>query len=117
MSATGGQYFYKEFGDIPDVLHTAFEYADQGLTLTYSANLTSSKIRPRTIYGKDASMTIGADLTNPNDFSVIPDVIFSFAGAHIGLPFLPVNKGTGTLIAPYQTVTVESPCLPTVSGY
>jgi predicted dehydrogenase len=62
VSATGGQYFYTEFGDIPDVLHTSFEYADKGLTLTYSANLTSSKVRPRTIYGKDAFMTVGADL-------------------------------------------------------
>ena len=63
VSSTGGQYFYTEFGDMPDVLHTSFEYADKGMTLTYSANLTSSKSRPRTIYGRDASMTVGGDLT------------------------------------------------------
>jgi len=63
VSSTGGQYYYKEFGDMPDVLHTSFEYTNKGLTLTYSGNLTSSKSRPRTIYGQDASMTIGADLT------------------------------------------------------
>ena len=68
VSSTGGQYFYTEFGDMPDVLHTSFEYADKGTTLTYSANLTSSKTRPRTIYGRDASMTVGGDLT------VTPDV-------------------------------------------
>jgi predicted dehydrogenase len=68
VSSTGGQYFYKEIGDMPDVLHTSFEYADKGTTLTYSANLTSSKNRPRTIYGRDASMTVGGDLT------VTPDV-------------------------------------------
>jgi predicted dehydrogenase len=70
VSATGGQYYYKEFGDMPDVLHTSFEYRDKGVTLTYSGNLTSSKIRPRTIYGKDASMTIGENLTmTPDDRS------------------------------------------------
>lgn len=63
VSATGGQYYYTDFGDIPDVLHTSFEYKTKGTTLTYSANLTSSKSRPRTIYGKEASMTIGGDLT------------------------------------------------------
>ena len=63
VSTSGGQYFYTEFGDMPDTLNAAFEYADRGLTLSYSANLTSSKRRPRTIYGRDASMTIGRDLT------------------------------------------------------
>ncbi len=67
VSATGGQYFYTDFGDIPDVLHTSFEYPDHGTTLTYSANLTSSKIRPRTIYGRDASLTVGGDLTMTPD--------------------------------------------------
>jgi len=67
VSATGGQYYYTEFGDIPDVLHTSFEYPERGTTLTYSANLTSSKIRPRTIYGRDASMTVGGDLTMTPD--------------------------------------------------
>jgi len=61
--SSGGQYYYKDFGDLPDVLNTTFEYPDKELTLTYSANLTSSKVRPRTIYGKDASMTVGGHLT------------------------------------------------------
>lgn len=63
VSATGGQYTYDEFGQIPDVLHTSFEYPGKGYTLTYSANLTSAKSRPRTIYGRDASMTIGGEMT------------------------------------------------------
>lgn len=67
VSSTGGQYYYKELGEIPDVLHTSFEYTDRGTTLTYSANLTSSIDRPRTIYGQDASMTVGADLTMTPD--------------------------------------------------
>ena len=65
--ATGGQYYYTDFGDIPDVLHTNFEFPDKGLTLTYSSNLTSSKYRPRSIYGQDAWMAVGGDL------SVTPD--------------------------------------------
>jgi len=67
--STGGQYFYKDFGDLPDVLHTSFEYPNHGLTLTYSANLASSKFRPRTIYGRDASMTVGGHLTVTPDGS------------------------------------------------
>ena len=69
VSATGGQYYYKDFGEMPDVLHTSFEYADKGMTLTYSANLTSSKTRPRTFYGRDASLTVGGHLTMTPDGS------------------------------------------------
>lgn len=65
--SSGGQYTYKEFGDMPDMLHTTFEYPHKDLTLTYSANLTSSKARGRTIYGQDAAMTMGGTL------SVVPD--------------------------------------------
>jgi predicted dehydrogenase len=61
--AMGGQFYYKDFGDIPDSLQTTFNYPNKGLTLTYSANLANSKNRPRTIYGKDASMTVGGHLT------------------------------------------------------
>jgi len=69
VSSTGGQYYYTEFGDIPDVLHSSFEYREKGTTLTYSANLTSAKSRSRTIYGKDASMTIGGSLALSPDGS------------------------------------------------
>ncbi|MFY0654929.1 MAG: Gfo/Idh/MocA family oxidoreductase [Cyclobacteriaceae bacterium] len=62
VSSTGGQYHYKEFGDMPDIQHTTCEYREKGLSLTYSSNLKSSKSRPRTIYGSEASMTFGADL-------------------------------------------------------
>lgn len=64
VAATGGQYYYTDYyGQMPDVLHTNFEFPDKGYSLTYSANLTSSHNRPRTVYGKDASMTFGGDLT------------------------------------------------------
>ena len=61
--SSGGQYFYKEYGDVPDVLNCVFEYPNRNLALTYSANLASSKSRPRTFYGQDASMTLGSDIT------------------------------------------------------
>jgi predicted dehydrogenase len=67
VSSTGGQYYYTEFGDIPDLMHSSFEYKKKGITLTYSANLTSSKVRSRTIYGKDASMSIGGSLSMAPD--------------------------------------------------
>lgn len=64
VAATGGQYYYTDYyGQMPDVLHTSFEFPEKGYSLTYSANLTSSKNRPRTVYGKDASMTFGGELT------------------------------------------------------
>lgn len=67
--SSGGQYFYKDFGDIPDMLNTSFEYPEKDLSLSYSANLTSSRSRGRTIYGQDASMTVGGHLTVTPDGS------------------------------------------------
>lgn len=98
--ATGGQYFYTEFGDIPDVLHTNFEYPERGFTMTYSANLTSSKNRPRAIYGQDAYMTVGGHLT------VTPDGSSKKYGDMIkrGLinpssPMIEIVKGSGAMSA------------------
>jgi len=108
VSATGGQYFYTEFGDIPDVLNTSFEYADRGTTLTYSANLTSSKIRPRTIYGRDASMTVGGDL------SVTPDIkseryadLLERGLVDSSRPMLEITQGSD-LSSPIDAVTSAS---------
>ena len=61
--------------------------------------------------------TIGATLTNPNSFPVTVDVTFSFQGAHIGLPFLPVGEVTGTVIPANSTATVMVVWLPTASGH
>jgi len=60
--ALGGQYQYTDFGQIPDSLQTTFNYPGKGLTMTYSANLANAANRPRTIYGKDASMAIGGNM-------------------------------------------------------
>jgi len=94
VSSTGGQYFYTEFGDIPDVLHTSFEYAGHGATLTYSANLTSSKNRPRTIYGRDASMTVGENLTmTPDSRSEKYAELLEKGLVNPSSPMLEISKG------------------------
>jgi len=108
VSATGGQYYYKEIGDMPDVLHTSFEYKDKGTTLTYSANLTSSKSRPRTIYGKDAFMTIGADLTlTPDGSSEKYDGLLERSLVDPSRPMLEITKGS-SLSAAVDAVTSAS---------
>ena len=65
--SSGGQYFYKEIGEIPDVLNCVFEYPDRGFNLIYEASLASSKGRKQVIYGKDASMDMGGN------FRIYPD--------------------------------------------
>ena len=95
VSATGGQYFYKDFGDMPDMLNTSYEYPDKGMTLTYSANLTSSKFRPRTIYGKDASMTVGGHLTmTPDGNSERYSGMLKEGLVDPGMPMLEILKGS-----------------------
>jgi predicted dehydrogenase len=98
--STGGQYYYKDFGDIPDVLHTNFEYPAKGFTLTYSANLTSSKDRPRTIYGKDAWMSIGGDLslTPDRNSEKYADMIKKGLVNHWS-PMIEIKKGSGSITA------------------
>ena len=62
-------------------------------------------------------VTISATLSNTNDFSVTVDSTFSFQGAHIGLPFLPVSEVTGTVIPANSSTTVRTVWLPTASGH
>jgi predicted dehydrogenase len=108
VSSTGGQYFYTEFGDMPDVLHTAFEYTDRGTTLTYSANLTSSTTRPRTIYGRDASMTIGSDLSmTPDSRSEKYAELLEKELVDPSGPMLEIRKGA-KLASPIDAVTSAS---------
>jgi len=35
--ALGGQYYYKNHGDMPDIINAIFSYPDRGLTMTYDA--------------------------------------------------------------------------------
>ena len=61
--ASGGQYFYKDGRDMPDVFQSVFEYPDRDLTLIYSASLSSSHDRGRVFMGHDAWMELGDTLS------------------------------------------------------
>ena len=61
--ASGGIYYWKDNREIPDVLHAVFEYPEKEMTLTYSANLASSRQRGRVFNGHDASMELGGSLS------------------------------------------------------
>ncbi len=67
--SSGGIYYWKDNRDIPDVLHSVFEYPHKDLTLFYSASLASSRQRPRLIMGHDASMELGGSLKITFDYN------------------------------------------------
>jgi predicted dehydrogenase len=66
--ASGGIYYWKDNREIPDVLHAVFEYPEKELTLTYSANLASSRQRGRVFNGHDANMELGGSLSITADW-------------------------------------------------
>jgi predicted dehydrogenase len=66
--SSGGIYYWKDNRDIPDVLHSVFEYPDKGLALLYSATLASNCYRPRMIMGHDARMELGGSLKVTIDY-------------------------------------------------
>lgn len=62
-ASSGGIYFFKDGRTVPDVLQTAFEFADKNMTLLYSATQANSRQRGKVIMGHDASMELGNTLT------------------------------------------------------
>jgi hypothetical protein len=56
--AAGGQYFYKDHGDMPDVLSAVFNYPEKCLTMTYDSSLKNGIYKPSHILGSEASMDI-----------------------------------------------------------
>jgi hypothetical protein len=66
--ASGGIYYWKDNREIPDVLHAVFEYPEKEMTLTYSANLASSRPRGRVFNGHDANMELGGSLSITADW-------------------------------------------------
>lgn len=56
--ALGGQYYYKDHGDMPDVLNAVFSYPERGLTLTYDCTLKSGVYRQSRIMGSEATMDL-----------------------------------------------------------
>ena len=67
--SSGGIYYWKDNREVPDLMHSVFEYTEKDLTLIYSACLSSSRNRGRIIMGDDASMELGGSLhvTADND--------------------------------------------------
>lgn len=58
VMALGGQYYYKNHGDMPDVMNAIFSYPDKGITMTYDCTLKSGIYRQSRILGSEASMDI-----------------------------------------------------------
>jgi predicted dehydrogenase len=56
--ALGGQYYYKNNGDMPDVFNAIFNYPQRGLTMSYTCTLKNSIYRQSHIQGSEASMDI-----------------------------------------------------------
>ena len=56
--ASGGQYYYKHHGDMPDVFNSVFNYPERGLTLTYNATLKNDVYQQSRILGSEATMDI-----------------------------------------------------------
>ena len=58
----GGTYYWKDQGEMPDVLTCVFNYPDRDLTMSYSATLANGYPRGRMIMGHDATMELGRSM-------------------------------------------------------
>lgn len=56
--AMGGQFYYKDHGDMPDVLNAIFSYPEKGLMMTYDGTLKNGIYRQSHILGSEATMDI-----------------------------------------------------------
>ena len=56
--ALGGQYYYKNHGDMPDVMNAIFSYPEKGLTMTWDGTLKSGIYRQSHIMGSEATMDV-----------------------------------------------------------
>lgn len=65
--ATGGNYYFRDPRNIPDVFNVVFNYPHRGLSLTYDCTLRNSNVRPMTFMAEEGTMKVGVTL------SVYPD--------------------------------------------
>ena len=56
--ASGGQYYYKHHGDMPDVFNAIFNYPERGLTMTYDGTLKNEAYRPSRILGSEGTIDV-----------------------------------------------------------
>lgn len=61
--ALGGQYYYKNVGEMPDVLNAVFNYPKKKCTLTLDGTLKSGIYRENYILGSEASMYVDLGIT------------------------------------------------------
>ena len=106
--ASGGQYFYKEFGDIPDVLNCILEYPEKEMSLTFSVNLASSRTRPRAIYGEDAFLALGSEATlTPDRYSKRYRNLLDSGWVDPDLPMLSIKNGKITSVDAFSSATSQ----------
>jgi predicted dehydrogenase len=84
--ALGGQYYYKNAGEMPDVLNAVFNYPKKKCTLTLDGTLKSSIYRENYIMGSEASMYVDLGITIYKDDSteryknIDKDKLYTYAG-------------------------------------
>ncbi|MFH0757504.1 MAG: Gfo/Idh/MocA family oxidoreductase [Bacteroidota bacterium] len=93
---SGGIYYWKDNREIPDVLHAVFEYPEKEMTLTYSADLASSRQRGRVFNGHDASMELGGSLsiTADGDSTKYREQLDQGI-IDVSVPMITISPGTG----------------------
>lgn len=56
--ALAGQYYYKDHGDMPDVINAVFSYHERKLTMTFDGTLKNGIYRQSRILGSEATLEI-----------------------------------------------------------
>ena len=56
--AMAGQYYYKNHGDMPDVINAVFSYPERKLTMTFDGTLKNGIYRQSRILGSEATLDI-----------------------------------------------------------
>ncbi len=98
--SSGGIYYWKDDRDIPDTLHSVFEYPDRDLTLLFSATLANSRSRGRVFMGHDASMELSGSMsiTANYDSTKYKQQIES-GNIDTNSPMLSISPGSGDIDA------------------
>jgi predicted dehydrogenase len=100
-SSSGGNYFWKDNRESPDLIHSVFEYPERGLTLLYSGNLASSSLsQGRIIRGHEATMKISGGIEIFADkFSARYQKQISEGLIDPSVPMVTVGKNSGEIDA------------------
>ena len=69
--ASGGVYHYKDGREVPDVYNVSYEYPDRDLTMMYSATLSNTSKRGKSIMGSDGTMVF--EQLHASMLTVLPD--------------------------------------------